>query len=96
LASVGSMLPAHGPTLEDFEELCDRVHTSLERMMMLEAAANHLNEVKVDKGVLKSLKSVIEQLWRAVQELQGAPDGTTPPCTYCWSLHQFRGIYALW
>ena len=61
-------------TLEDIDELHERVDDALSRILGLDSVAAELRDVKADKSSLAKLSQAIRDLWRAVQELQG-PEG---------------------
>jgi hypothetical protein len=68
-----------GASMDDIDELHVRLDEGLERTMDLEAAVAELMDIKADKSALVKLGQALQDLWKAVQELQG-PEGIRVPC----------------
>lgn len=65
-----------GPSFDDIDELHIRLDESLGCVTNLEAAVTELMDVKADKVALVKLSKAIQDVWKAVQELQG-PEGAS-------------------
>jgi hypothetical protein len=61
-----------GPSFDDMDELHIRLDDSLGCVTTLEAAVAEVMEVKADKVALAKLSKAIQDVWKAVQELQGS------------------------
>lgn len=70
LTSLKNAGPA-GASLDDIDELHVRLDDSLSRVVDLEAAVAQLFNIKADKSALAKITKAIQDIWRAVQELQG-------------------------